>query len=234
MKFDKEANKIFKITKNHLANIEDNIVNFKNFCKDIVDANYPSPESQCYYQFYQNGNTMINIIHNNISDMLFKFQQKYNDMNRPNVLFPYEKQAIYQYLNKFDFKKHCHKKCGCMYAEKILKDGKEIVTIGLSVCNDKDEFSKNIALNLAKKRAREYPTRYDIRVTPRPEKFPNNDNLRIPYKWMYEGELAKFIKRCTKWFKNETIIYPNNIDFVEFPKKKKDKSNKITDKKMPF
>ena len=34
---------------------------------------------------------------------------------------------------------------------------------------------------------------------------------------MYERELAKFVKRCTKWFKNETIIYPNNIDFVEFP-----------------
>jgi len=121
-----------------------------------------------------------------------------------------------------------------MYAEKIIKDGKEIVTIGLSVCNDKDEFSKNIALNLAKKRAREYPTRYDIRVTPRPDKFPVSDTFHIPYKWMYEGELAKFVKRCTKWFKNETIIYPNNIDFVEFPKKKKNKSNKITDKKMPF
>ena len=234
MKFNKEANKIFKITRNHLASIEDNIVNFKNFCKEIIDDNYPSPESQCYYQFYQDGNTMINIIHNSIKDMLFKFQQKYDDKERANVLFPYEKQAIYQYLNKFDFKKHSPKKCGCMYAEKIIKDGKEIVTIGLSICNDKDEFSKNIALNLAKKRAREYPTRYNIRVTPRPDKFPVSDTFHIPYKWMYEGELAKFVKRCTKWFKNETIIYPNNIDYVEFPKKKKNKSNKITDKKMPF
>ena len=234
MKFDKEANKIFKLTKNYLADIENPIVNFKNFCTEIVDANYPSAESQCYYQFYRDADTLISIIHNSMHDILFKLQQKYNDKERANVLFPYENQAIYQYISKFDFKKNCPKKCGCMYAEKILKDGKEIVTIGLSVCNDKDEFSKNVALNLAKKRAREYPTRYDIRVTPRPEKFPTNDILRIPYKWMYEGEIAKFVKRCTKWFKDETIIYPNNIDFVEFPKKKKNKSDKITNKEMSF
>ena len=156
------------------------------------------------------------------------------DKERASVLFPYEKQAIYQYLSKFDFKKHCRKKCGCIYAEKILKDGKEVVIIGLSICNDKDEFSKNIALNLAKKRAREYPARYDIRVTPKPDKFPMNNILHIPYKWMYEGEIAKFVKRCTRWFQNETIIYPNNIDFVEFSKKKKKKSDKITNEPMPF
>ena len=237
MKFNNSnTNKIFKLTKNYLVDVENHIINFKNFCKDMVEDNYPSVESQCYYSFFRDTETMINLIHNNIHDKLFKLQQRYNDKERASVMYPYEKQAIYQYINKFDFKKNCHKKCGCMYAEKILKDGKEVVTIGLSVCNDKDIFSKNIALNLAKKRAREYPTKYDIRVTPRPEKFPTNDILRIPYKWMYEGELAKFVKRCTRWFKNETIIYPNNIDFIEFSKKKKkDKHEPIGEtKEMPF
>lgn len=236
MKFDNESDckMIFKNTTEYINNIEKEIINFKKFCNNVADETSPSTEAYLYYDFMKKCDDMYYTLAKNIKEPLFKLQQKYNDKHRPNVLFPYEKQAIYQYLNKFDFKKHCHKKCGCMYAEKILKDGKEIVTIGFSVCNDKDEFSKNIALNLAKKRAREYPTRYDIRVTPRPEKFPNNDNLRIPYKWMYEGELAKFVKRCTKWFKSETIIYPNNIDFVEFPKKKKNKSNKITNKEMPF
>lgn len=237
MKFDtsNNANKIFKLTRNYLVDVENHIINFKNFCKNMVDDNYPSVESQCYYSFFKDAETMINLIRNNIHDRLFKLQQRYDDKERASVLFPYEKQAIYQYLNKFDFKKNCHKKCGCMYAEKILKDGKEIVTIGFSICNDKDEFSKNIALNLAKKRAREYPTRYDIRVAPRPEKYPTNDTLRIPYKWMYEGEIAKFVKRCTRWFKNETIIYPNNIDFVEFPKKKKKDKHELTgEKKMLF
>lgn len=237
MKFDtnNNTNKIFKLTKNYLVDVENHIISFKNFCKGIVEGNYPSFESQCYYSFFRNSETMINIIHNDIYDMLFKLQQKYDDKERASVLFPYEKQAIYQYLNKFDLKKNCHKKFGCLYAEKILKDGKEVVTIGLSICNDKDVFSKNVALSLAKKRAREYPTRYDIRVTPRPEKFPTNDTLHIPYKWMYKGEIAKFVNRCTRWFKNETIIYPNNIDFVEFPKKKKkDKHEPIGEKKMPF
>ena len=234
MKFDKDANKIFKLTKNYLVDVENHIISFKNFCKGIVEGNYPSFESQCYYSFFRDAETMINLIHNNIHDRLFKLQQRYDDKERASVLFPYEKQAIYQYLIKFDSKKHCPKKFGCIYAEKILKDGKEVVTIGLSVCNDKDEFSKNVALSLAKKRAREYPTRYDIRVTPKPEKFTINDVLHIPYKWMYETETAKFVKRCTRWFKNETIIYPNNIDFVEFPKKKKDKHEPTGEKKMPF
>ena len=233
MKFtDNNANKIFKLTKNYLTDVENHIVSFRNFCKEMVDDNYPSSESQCYYQFYQDGGTMINIIHNHIMDMLFKLQQKYDDKERASVLYPYENQAIYQYLSKFDSRKNCLKKCGCIYAEKILKDDKEIVTIGLSICNDKDVFSKNIALNLAKKRAREYPTRYDIRVTPKPNRF-SAETIHIPYQWMYENEISKFVKRCTRWFKNETIIYPNNIDFTEFPKKKK-KHKPTGEKKMPF
>ena len=55
---------------------------------------------------------------------------------------------------------------------------------------------------------------------------------------MYENKIASFIKRCTRWFQNETIIYPNNIDFVAFPKKESKKKNKhepTGDKKeMPF
>ena len=236
MKFSHEndCKMIFKNTRKYINDIEKEIINFKEFCNSIASENSPSVEAHSYYDFTKKCDDMYNTLIKSIQEPMFKLQQKYDDMHRPSVLYPYEKQAIYQYLNKYDFKKHSPKKCGCMYAEKIIKDGKEIVTIGLSICNDKDEFSKNIALNLAKKRAREYPTRYNIRVTPRPDKFLVNDTLHIPYKWMYEGELAKFVKRCTKWFKNETIIYPNNIDFVEFPKKKKSKSDKITDKKMPF
>ena len=116
MKFDKDANKIFKFTKNYLADIEDNIVNFKNFCKEIVEGDYPSFESQCYHQFYRDADTMINMIHNNIKDMVFKLQQKYDDKERASVLYPYEHKAIYQYLHKFDFKRHCPKKFGCIYA----------------------------------------------------------------------------------------------------------------------
>ena len=233
MKFTNEADKILNETKTYTNEIYKYVERFKVFCEDIANNNAYTTEEKDYKHIYTYLNDIVNILAK-IKDKYFNLKQCYDDKRRPSVLYPYEKQAIYQYINKFDFKKHSPKKCGCMYAEKIIKDGKEIVTIGLSICNDKDEFSKNIALNLAKKRAREYPTRYNIRVTPRPDKFPVSDTFHIPYKWMYEGELAKFVKRCTKWFKNETIIYPNNIDFVEFPKKKKNKSNKITDKKMPF
>ena len=233
MKFTNEADKILNETKTYTNEIYKYVERFKVFCEDIANDNAYTTEEKDYKHIHTYLNDIVNILAK-IKDKYFNLKQCYDDKRRPSVLYPYEKQVIYQYINKFDFKKNCHKKCGCMYAEKIIKDGKEIVTIGLSICNDKDEFSKNIALNLAKKRAREYPTRYDIRVTPRSEKYPRNYTLRIPFKWMYEGELAKFVKRCTKWFKNETIIYPNNIDFVEFPKKRKNKSNKITDKKMPF
>ena len=216
----------------YYAIIENGII--KNFCEDISNNNLYTSIDLKFRRIYER----LKAIDNNcniIKDIIFELEQNLADKERASVLFPYEKQAIYQYLNKFDFKKNCRKKCGCMYAEKILKDGKEVVTIGLSICNDKDVFSKNVALNLAKKRAREYPTRYDIRVTPRPDKFPMNGTFNIPYKWMYEGEIIKFIKRCARWFKNETIIYPNNIDFVEFPKKKKkDKHEPTGELKMPF
>ena len=233
MKYPNEIKKIFEYTSAYINNLQHNIKQFKIFCEDIANANPYSIISSSYMNIHKNIITMQCQL-NEIKDKFFSFKQNCDNKIRPDVLYPYEKQAIYQYLNKFDFKKNCYKKYGCMYAEKILKDGKEIITIGLSVCNDKDEFSRNIALNLAKKRAREYPARYYIRVTPRPEKFSTDNALRIPYKWVYEEELVKFVKRCIKWFKKETIIYPNNIDFVEFPKKKKGKSNKITNKKIPF
>lgn len=233
MKFDKEGKKIINQAKVFLDYLNSTTNSFKRFCED---TNNDNPYTNEGYVFRKINSMLddIKVFSNNISDNILIMERNIMDKERASVFFPYEKQAIYQYLSKFDFKKHCRKKCGCIYAEKILKDGKEVVTIGLSICNDKDEFSKNIALNLAKKRAREYPTRYDIRVTPRPDKFPMNNILHIPYKWMYEGEIAKFIKRCTRWFQNETIIYPNNIDFVEFSKKKKKDKHEPTGDKMPF
>ena len=233
MKFPNEADKILNETKTYTNEIYKYVERFKVFCEDIANNNIYTEEGQAYNYIYSYLSDIVNAL-GKIKDKYLYMKQCYDDKTMPSVLYPYEHQAIYQYFTKFDFKKHCPKKCGCIYAEKILKDGKEVVTIGLSICNDKDVFSKNIALNLAKKRAREYPPRYDIRVTPRPEKFPANDTLHIPYNWMYEAEIAKFVKRCTRWFKNETIIYPNNIDFVEFPKKKKKKSNKIINEPMPF
>ena len=235
MKFDKEGKKIINQAKVFLDYLNSTTKSFRHFCEDIVKDNQFTNEGYVFKKIDNKLNT-IKAFNDEISDNILIMERNIIDKERASVLFPYEKQAIYQYLSKFDFKKHCRKKCGCIYAEKILKDDKEIVTIGFSICNDKDEFSKNIALNLAKKRAREYPTRYDIRVTPRPDKFPMNSTFSIPYKWMYEGEIVKFVKRCTRWFKNETIIYPNNIDFVEFPKKKKkDKHEPTGEKKeMPF
>ena len=45
MKFsDNNANKIFKLTKNYLTDVENHIINFKNFCKDMTEDNYPSVE----------------------------------------------------------------------------------------------------------------------------------------------------------------------------------------------
>lgn len=232
MKFTNEGDKILNYTKSYINDIYRTTEKFKIFCEDIIKANSCTIAEQGYKNIHSYLNDTVNILAK-IKDKYFNIKQVYDDKNRPSVLFPYENQAIYQYLNKPDPNSKYLKKFGCIYAEKILVDNKEVVTIGLSICNDKDEFSKKIALNLAKKRAREYPIKYDIRVTPRPETFPVN-MIRIPYKWMYENEIAKFIKRCNRWFKEETIIYPNNIDFVEFPKKKKKKSNKITDKPMPF
>lgn len=234
MKFSNNAKEIINISKVNINSLLKRIGTFKYFCEDICNANAYTNEDLMYRRIHEKLNSM-NLSCETIKDIIRDIEEHVNDKERASVMYPYEKQAIYQYLSKFDFEKHCPKKCGCIYAEKILKDGKEVITIGLSVCNDKDIFSKNIALNLAKKRAREYPIRYDIRVTPRPEKFPANDTLHIPYKWMYESEIAKFVKRCTRWFKNETIIYPNNIDFVEFPKKCKKKHEPTGEqKKMPF
>ena len=234
MKFPNEYKNIFKITNEYVTDIHNSLNNFKTFCEDITNDNSYTNEWHHYTNIHKTLIGLMTYFKDNIQDNVFAFQQMYSDVHRPSVLFPYENQAIWEYLTKPDMKHHCYKKFGCMYAEKIIMNGEEAVTIGISICNDKDEFSKNIALSLAKKRAREYPTRYDIRVTPRFETFPFSRMVRIPLKTMYENEIAKFVKRCTRWFKNETIIYPNNIDFVEFPKKIKKKNEPTGEKKMPF
>ena len=241
MKFSHEGDykMIFKNTKAYINNLEKEIINFKEFCISIANENNPSPESNCYYNFTKSCDNMYNTLISYIQEPLFKLQQKYDDMHRPSVLYPYEKQAIYEYLTKPDIKHKCMKKFGCIYAEKIKIDDKEVVTIGISVCNDIDSplFSKNIAVNLAKKRAREYPKQYNIRVSPIiDDKHFFTKMLRIPTKIMYRNEINKFMTRCSKWFKGENILYPTNINFEEFLAKenKKKKSDKITNKEMPF
>jgi len=233
MKFTNEADKILNETKTYTNEICKYVEQFKVFCEDIIKANSCTIAEQGYKNIHDYLNDTINILAK-IKDKYFNIKQVYDDKNRPNVLYPYEKQAIYEYFKKPDLGHKCYKKFGCIYAEKLKVNNKEIISIGISVCNDKDEFSKNVALSLARKRAREYFNKYDIRVTPETKGIPFTRIVHVPTKSMYEDKINMFIKRCKKWFKDETILYPTNIIFTEFPDKKKKKSDKITDEPMPF
>lgn len=233
MNINKNYREINNTINSYFNHINYTIEKLKINLEDIANSNPYSDINNICMNIHSDCQIFQNQL-NNTKRPFDKYINELIDKNRPSVLFPYENEAIWKYLKKFDIKHNSYKNFGCIYAEKIKLDGKEVVTIGLSICNNKDKFTKSIALALAKKRAREYPIKYDIRVTPKPEKFSKNDILHIPYKWMYENTIVEFVKRCTRWFKNETIIYPNNIDFVEFPKKTK-KKNESTDKKeMPF
>ena len=233
MNINKNYREINNTINSYFNNINHTVEKLKIYLEDIANNNPYSDASKICMDIH----SYCRIFQSQLDNAKKPFDKYINELmdeNRPSVLYPYEKQAIWEYLVKLDTEHNCFKKFGCIYAEKISINGKEVVTIGFSICNNKDEFTKAIALALAKKRAREYPTRYDIRVTPKPKTFSSN-TIRIPYQWMYENEIAKFIKRCTRWFKNETIIYPNNIDFTEFPKKTKKKHEPTGEKKeMPF
>ena len=233
MKFTSEYNKIFKYTKNYVNDIYHTVEKFKIFCEDIANDNAYTAEEKDYKNIHTYLNDIVNIL-TKIKDKYLNLKQCYDDIARPSVLYPHEKQAIWQYMKKPNMQASCSRPFGCLYAEKILIDNKPKVVIGMSVCNDNDTFYKNIALNLARTRAREYPKTYDIRVNSPSSLFQKL--VRVPSKNMYESEIAKFIKRCARWFEAEEIIYPNNIIFTEFSSKKnkKKKSDKITDKLMPF
>lgn len=233
MKFPNEGRKILNYTNEYINNISVETNNFMNYCKSIYNDNISIKEGTIFLECYEHLHSVKEIFRA-INDKVFKIAQKVSDNERPNVLYPYEKQAIYEYFKKPDLEHKCYKKFGCIYAEKLKVNNKEIVSIGISVCNDKDEFSKNVALNLARKRAREYFNKYDIRVTPETKGIPFTRIVHVPTKNMYEDKINMFIKRCKRWFKDETILYPTNIIFTEFPDKKKKKSDKITDKPMPF
>lgn len=233
MKFPNDTDKILNETKTYTNEIYKWIEKFKIFCEDIANTNAYTTEEKEYKGIYNHLNDIITIL-SKIKSKYFHLKETFDDKNRPSVLYPYEKQAIWQYMKKPNMQASCSKPFGCIYAEKIRVDNKLKVVIGMSVCNDNDTFYKNIALNLARTRAREYPKTYDIRVSPSASPFQRL--VHIPSKNMYESEISKFMKRCAKWFEAEEIIYPNNIIFSEFPtkKNKKKESDKITDKPMPF
>lgn len=233
MNINKNYREINNTINSYFNNINHTVEKLKIYLEDIANNNPYSDVNKICMDIH----SYCRIFQSQLDNTKKPFDKYINELideDRPSVLYPYEKQAIYEYFKKPDLERKCYKKFGCIYAEKLKVNNKEIVSIGLSVCNDKDEFSKNVALNLAKKRAREYFNKYDIRVTPETKGIPFTRIVHVPTKNMYEDTINKFIKRCKRWFKDETILYPTNIIFTEFPDKKKKKSDKITDEPMSF
>lgn len=223
----KKVKKIINQAKVFLNYLNSTTKSFRHFCEDISNDN-PYTNEDYVFRKIDNLLNAIKSFNDEISDNILIMERNIMDKERASVLFPYEKQAIWEYLRKWNDKHNVLKMFGCIYAEKVLINNKPYITIGISVCNDQDVFSKNIAVALAKKRAREYPNKYSIRIN------SESKDDRIPSKLFYEYAISRFMTRCNRWFKDESILYPSNVNFVIFPDKKKKDKHEPTDDKMPF
>ena len=98
---------------------------------------------------------------------------------------------------------------GCMVGTINSVFGSKVVTIGISARHPTDEVNKKEGYALALERAKHPEVYYKIHCSPN----------YVP-KFTYYNCINQFLIRCARWFKNIPVLYPQNIEFTSYDRKK--------------